>query len=428
MWPALGHHFERAGLAEPAAQYLRLAASHARTTYANAQAIALHRRAIPLVLGLGAAGDPSWQRTLLEHQESLGDILALTSQRVAARVAYDAALGGVPNDDAVTQARLYRKLGKTWEAEHQHKQALAWYAKGRLVVEPHDFDTHDGARDEWIQLHVEELWVHYWLNQVPDMEATVERVTPAMEIGASTLQRSKFFHAQAMKNLRRDRYTVSAETLQLVEQTLAVCLGGGLPLELPMVQFFYGFCLLLHDSLDEAETELHKALALARRAGEIGQQARCLTYVTLLARRREQLDEAERHAEDSLELSARSELREYVAAAWANQAWVALRRGDRAAATSAAERALDTWRQVSAVFPFHWLALLPLLEIELGGGRMPRAMECVEALLAPAQHALPETGLIPLGDALRYWHDGDEPAARRHLDLAINGLKDCGYS
>jgi tetratricopeptide (TPR) repeat protein len=195
-----------------------------------------------------------------------------------------------------------------------------------------------------------------------------------------------------------------------------------------MVQFFYGFCLLLHDSLDRAEVEFDKALALARRAGEIGHQARCMTYVALLARRRGLLEETEQYTSVSLELSSRCELREYVAASWANQGWVALRRGELDIARGAAERAFEAWQQLTAAFPFHWLALLPLLEIDLARGRLKEAIQRAEGLLAPAQHALPAGGLRALHEAVATWEIGDHQSARHHLDAAVDHLKSHGYS
>jgi serine/threonine protein kinase/tetratricopeptide (TPR) repeat protein len=428
IWPTLGHHFERAGAAESAARYLKLAAAHASATYANAQAIQLHRRAIQLLTELASNSDSQWEQALLEQQESLGDVLFLTSQRADARKTFELALGRAPTEQVVTRARLCRKLGKTWEAEHQHALALHWYQLGRKALEAHDFESHPSVRDEWIQMHVEELWVYYWLNRVDDMEATSAKVAPVMRLGASTTQRSKFTHARAMKNLRRDRYLVGEETLELARQTFEVCSTGQAPLELPMVQFFYGMCLLLHGSLAAAEIELEKALALAQRAGEFGHQARCLTYLAMLARRRGQLDQTERCANQCLSLALRSELREYVAGAWAHQSWVALRRGDRERAHNTADQAIQAWRQFPAAFPFLWWALLPMLELEVERGAFACAIECAESLLEPAQHAFSSTVLQQLKGAVEHWHNGAAGEAQRGLEGSLATLRNEGYS
>jgi eukaryotic-like serine/threonine-protein kinase len=428
IWATLGHHFERAGAPNSAATYLMLAASHARANHANAQAIQLHQRAIRLLTELTSNGDPQWEKKLLEQLESLSDILSLTSQRVEARATFELALGRAPDDQAVTRARLCRKLGKTWEAEHQHALALHWYQLGRAKLDPHALESHPQVRDEWIQTHVEELWVYYWLNRVDDMDATVANVTPIIKLGASATQRSKFSHARAMKNLRCDRYRVSEETLELARQTFEVCSQGHAPLELPMVQFFHGMCLLLHGSLDAAESALDKALALAQRAGEFSQQARCLTYLTMLARRRQQIEQAERYANQCLALSLRSELREYVAAAWAHQSWIALRRGDAERARVVAAQARQAWQQFPAAFPFLWWALLPLLELELNAGALARAIECAEGLLAPAQHAFSHLALQHFAQAVEHWRQDHPADARRELDSALAESRAAGYS
>jgi hypothetical protein len=171
-------------------------------------------------------------------------------------------------------------------------------------------------------------------------------------------QRARFFHTQGYIT-RRDHYAVTEQTLQFARDAIAACHDGPALTEFPMVQFLYGFVLLFHDSVDTADTELRTALAMAERAGEIGQQARCLTYLTLAARRRGSIEETHVHAEHGLAVATQSGMREYLAAAWANQAWVALRRGAIDPAKTDAHKAWDVWRGLTAVFPFHWMAFCP---------------------------------------------------------------------
>lgn len=424
LWITLGHHFERAGQPEAAVGYLQRAAAHAHKTYAIQQAIELYRRAIHLMGELPERDS----NALAAQQEALGDVLAINSQRGEARLAYESATVAVAASATVPRARLQRKLGKTWEAEHRHEQALTCYAGCRQLLDGHDLRRDVAVRDEWIQVHVEELWVHYWLNRVSDMEATVAKVSPIMSEGGSPLQRSKFLHAQAMKNLRRDRYVVVDETLELSRQTLQACTSGNAVSELPMAQFFFGMCLLFHGSLDQAAIELQRGLELARRGAEIAQQARCMTYVTVLARRRRQLDQAEDVAAKALELSLRSELREYVAAAWANQAWVALRRGELDRACELATQAVQSWQQFPAVFPFHWLARLPLLELAIRRDQLADACEHADAILAPTQHAFHRPGLALIGEAAQKFRSGDTVESKRAFDSALNELRERAYA
>lgn len=428
-WASLGHHFAAAQQADKAARYLQLAAEHAQRTYANQQAVQLYRAAIEqvqaILLSLSAESAP-WYGTLQRLEESLGDVLAVTAQRDEARVAYEDALRNAPSGDGVRHARLCRKLGKTWEAQHRHAEALAAYSRAEAVL-PADAPQDEAARDEWIQLRIDQLWAHYWVNRLPEMEVVRSALEPVVRARATPSQRARFFHARALLSFRQDRYAVAPATLALAEQAVAACTEGpGLP-ELPMVQFLHGFVLLFHDSIEAAEAELIKAFEQAHRAGDTAQQARCLTYVALATRRRGAVRETAEHAATCRQVAESSNMREYLAAAWANEAWVALQRGAPAAARHGAEQAWETWRALSAVFPFCWMALLPLLVVELGAGALDRAVHCAEAMLAPDQHALPAAGAAALARAIAAHGAGDAAGCVAALGAALRLFDAAGY-
>ena len=429
-WAALGYHYTAAQQTEKAAHFLRLAGDHARETFANAEAIRLYRQAIDQTQAilLRLPPDPEqWEAVLPQLHEALGDVLSLTAQRDEARIAYQDALRCTGEAQSVRTARLQRKLGKTWEAEHQHDTALACYARALAALVADGAPTAPDTRDEWIQAHIEQLWVFYWLNRVEDMEEVRSRLEPVLRDGASSSQRARFFHTQALQNLRRDRYAVPEETLSLARQAVDA-LDSELSPEFPMVQFLYGFVLLFHDSIEAAERELGVALAQADRAGETGHQARILTYVTLIARRRGEVAATEQHADRSAQVSQQSGMREYLAAAWANQAWVALRQGDLEGARSQAEKAWAMWRELGGVFPFCWMALLPLLEVDLQDGAIERAVSHARAMLTPDQHALPVSGVQPLTRAVEAWDRGKTVEAVLLLQSAQRALQSAQYS
>jgi hypothetical protein len=62
---------------------------------------------------------------------------------------------------------------------------------------------------------------------------------------------------------------------------------------------------------------------------------------------------------------------------------------------------------MALVYPFQWLALLPLIGVALTRGEIAGAIEHAQALLAPAQQCLPDT----LTAAIQY-----------ALAPAVNGL------
>lgn len=448
-WANLAFHHERAQRIAPAVKYLSLAARHARASFANDQAIDFYRKALELIQGVtdASVNNESPHEQTLELWESLGEVLAITSRREEARSAFSACLDITAKNDRLRRARLLRKLGKTWEAEHRHDEALRCYATGRETIGDVAQFTEDGLpqdavalradgpldqplasalRDEWVQLHVEQLWVYYWLNRVDDMSQTVSAIEPVVHV-SSPLQRAKIFHALAMKNLRRDRYTVVEETLALVRQTLDMYSVGPAPLELPMVQFFYGFCLMLHGSLDEADTELRKALVLAERAGDIAHQARCATYLAVVARRRGDVVGAQAYTTRSTATAIQARVGEYLAASWANQSWIDLHGGSPEACERHASQAMAKWQEVNAAFPFRWLAVLPLLQVQLERD-IAAAMTSVEALLAPTQHLFCAEAFERFVIARQWFRDGDAPGASVGLRHALDVVRASGYS
>jgi serine/threonine protein kinase len=428
LWVTLGHHFAAGHVPEPAARYLSLAAHHARATHANGDAIRLYREAInqanEIVLRLASDSASSYE-SLAELSEALADVLALTGKRDESREAYAEALGRIADEKTAARARIHRKIGKTWETQHQHEDALRFYESAKRALGADPVNASQEHRDEWIQLHIEEVWVYYWLGKVPRMDAVVAGLRPLIEQHGSTAQRVRFLQGQMQLNLRRDRYVVREETLGFARSAAEACDGVANLSELPMARFNHGFALLLHNSLELAEVELQSAFALARHAGDAPQQARCLTYLTLAARMRGQIEATRAYAVRSAEAAAAAGMRDYVAAARSNLAWLALRDGDVDSAALLAREAVDIWKNLALAFPLQWMALLPLLNVEMRRGNLAEAVVCAESLLAPTQQDLPGTAADALGRAVRAWREGGDDVesalslALRHLERSV---------
>jgi predicted ATPase len=123
-------HYERAGLLEQAVQWYRQAAQTAQDLYANLDALELHEHAIHLTAQLPRTEE--WNATLAQLYESCGDILDRTGQHDPARKAYECALDRAPA--VISQARLYRKLGKLAQTCDRDNEALAHYQHAEIVL------------------------------------------------------------------------------------------------------------------------------------------------------------------------------------------------------------------------------------------------------------------------------------------------------
>ncbi len=429
-WATLGHHFAAGKSPEAAARYLALAARHARSTYANGDAIRLYREAIRQIhqIILQLSGDPaSWQDTLTELYEAHGDVLALVGRRDEARAMYQEALTLTLDLEKVKRARLHRKTGKTWETQHQHDDALRCYGVATDVLEPDPTSRSPEQRDEWIQIRVDQLWVHYFLDRISDMNALVNVLEPVIQEHAPPLQRAKFLRVLWMRNIRQDRYVATEATLSLARSAFAASQQAGDPDQLLADHFGLGFVSLFSGRLGDAARELQGALILAERGGDLARQARCLTYLSVSARIAGDVSEVRDFTRRSDRVAFEAGMRDCLAAARANAAWISLRDGDHDSSVSLAREALRIWESLPLVYPLQWLALLPLLHVSLRRDDLDEALSCSTRLLLPNQQRLPEPAVDAFTSAGELFAGGDRPAARAAMSAALSCLSGAGY-
>jgi serine/threonine protein kinase/tetratricopeptide (TPR) repeat protein len=423
-WAPLGQHFAAAGLPRPAARYLQRAADRARATFANADAIALYRRALGQAHDVSPTdgdGDAPAGSMLIELNEALGDVLALVGRREEARAAYVAAVARLPVGDNISLARLYRKNGNTSEAEGDHERALEFYGRARSTLPPEVPDGANNERDEWIHARFDEMRVYYWLNRRADMDAVVSQLGPVVEIRGTPTHLAGFYQSQLFHRLARDRYAISDDTLALSDMVLRACGVEGAP-ERAWAHFQRGFALLLTRGPAEAEVYLEDGLRFADRAGDIVNQARCALYLAVAARIRGDVEAVRRRCESTASISKAAGMLQYVAASRALAAWVALQRGDVDGALHLTDIALQGWASYRGVYPFHWLGLVPRLEAQLTRGMLAGAVECCRALLHPDQRQLPVAVEERLRESISASDRGDVSATRIGLEDSLRAL------
>ncbi|WP_437826586.1 ATP-binding protein [Sorangium sp. So ce1153] len=430
----LAHHFARAEVHDRASVHFARAGDRARAVHANGEAIAFYRSALteaqaaraPGAAGAGVPLDPE-ERV----HEGLGDVLAITGRQEEARAEYTQALAQMPEGDGIARARLHRKIGKTWETHHRHEEALRCYALAEeaLGAAPPEGvgDAADAWWHAWVHVQMDRTWVHYWLAQVDALAALVEQVRPHVERRGTPRQRVQFFQAVMHMDLRRDRYVASGETARYARASMAASEETGDPNEIAGARFALGFTLLFHGDLSEAEAELGAALRDAERLGDVTLQSRCLAYLMMTHRRRRAIARTRALAEQTLTVAIEGKMMDYVGAARANLGWVALCEGDPTGAASRLQTALETWRSLALVYPFQWMALVPLMGIELDAGQIDEAVEHARALIEPKQQRLPDSLAVPLGEATLAARDARAADARAHLERAIEAAKHLVY-
>jgi len=426
----LALHFRAAGQPQEAVGYFTLAGDRAKSAYANAEAIVSYQAALEMLDEVGRIGETDAAARIeptVELLERLGDVHHVLGHHQEAQQAFERALSLTPPDLRLQLSRLHRKIGATWQIQRQYDRALESYraAEDALGQAP---DAHDHAWwGEWLDLQRMRVELHYWRNEIQEMAALVREIRPALEQHATPAQRSNFFIGLLMMASRRDRFVISEETLGYARARMAAAEETGEPFHVATAQFNLGFSLLWHGDLDEADNTFHQALGFAERAGDVTLQARCLTYLLILYRRRGLVEEVRSYIKRTLAAAEAGGMLEYIAVARANQAWLAWRQGDLGEAEREGSAALEELGSLPIPYPFHWLALWPLLAAALARKDTERAVAHARALLPAPQQPPPRKLASLLTSGIEAWDQGRREAATRDLRAATEAARDLAY-
>lgn len=439
--PALGHHFTRAGLHAKGGRYFARAADRARQLYTNADAVRLYRAAID-ALAL-AGGEFAELAKLHEHQ---GEVLGLIGRQEEARDAYRTALAMISPSACLALAGLYRKIGKTWEMRHQHAKALELYtqaedslgsappwnssASERPIAQA-PFTSTELWWHEWLQIQLDRISVYYWKAELEPLCARIEAIRRVVAPRGTALQRGHYFHALTQRNLQIERFVPSAATVGYARKSVTAYEAAGEAREGHWVlsaRFTLAFLLMLHGSLEEAEEQMNAALLAGEQSHDLEVQTRCLTYLTVIHRRLGRLGSAEKLAQRSLSLAKAEQVNEYAGAANGTLSWIAISRGDYAEAERAGREALAYWEPLALVYPFQWLARLPLCFVALTQDRLHDAVDQARSVLDLRQQRLPRRLASKLEAALLIFAEGRAAHVERVLLEALRIAQERGYA
>jgi hypothetical protein len=165
------------------------------------------------------------------------------------------------------------------------------------------------------------------------------------------------------------------------------------------------------------------ALSIAEKAGDLVYQARCLTYLTILYRQKDQVEKALVYAIKSFNVAESVEMIEYQGTAKANQGWAAWRKEVWAEAKDHCLAALDLWEQVAdhhASCVFQWTARWPLVALALAQDQLEAALQQAQFMLNPPQQRLPAQLTAMLEDAAAAWAQAQPARVKNVLEKAVD--------
>jgi class 3 adenylate cyclase/tetratricopeptide (TPR) repeat protein len=422
----IAHHYDLGEVADKAAGWLLRAGRRARRAYLTEQAVRDFRRGLEWLARIpaGDLAEAAQAQMAWELNEELGTTLDTMAHHSQARAAHEAALSSVPDAAPVARARLLRKIGITLGSEDRFDDAMLFYAEAISVLDQ-ELCRDQAWWAEWLDVHIEQMWIHYQADRWEAMADLARRLQPAVERYGAAAQRVAFFRCLGAMVLRRNRYVVDDEAIGYTRRALAAAEASGDVVLLGHAWFALGTALLLHGDSVDAEENLRRALSIWERTGDVASQAACQTYLTVLARLAGDLDLVRQRAIEALKAATLANAVQYIGAAKANLAWTALREGREAEAKQLGTEALDCWAPLANAYGFKWQAIWPLLWLAVERDDLAEAKALADQLLAHSQQ-LPASDLRPLlkrvvGDST------DKSQIRDLLRQAAGMAKTIGY-
>jgi tetratricopeptide (TPR) repeat protein len=425
----IASHFERAGLAVQAVGHYRLAAEAAADIYANSNAWDYLQRAVALAEsdGIGDQREISFEdfAMLLERT---GSMLALDGKYQLALPYFERALAQPFTQSGIWRSQVYRKISDAWMPQYNlpDRSYLALdQAEQALGVVPPDGTIPE--QQEWLQIQLNRIQMHYWRNFPDRMEALIHKIEGLVASIGRVGQQNILLSLRPQVRMRRERYRFSLETVQLVRQRLDQAEKIDDPFNLAEAQFNYGFALLWHGDLLAARDWMERSNESLARMGARLPQLRCLAYLSVISRKLHQSEKLRNELPLLLELASAINEYNYLGIGLTNKGWLAWQDGDAVQAEQLCKEATATLMNVSA-FAFHALADWVLLAVALSKEDFSKSEAAARALMDPNPTFQPiaEPMSSLLSKALAACEAGDQTTAVDLFKSALEAARTAG--
>jgi transcriptional regulator with XRE-family HTH domain/tetratricopeptide (TPR) repeat protein len=416
----VARHLQLGGDLEHAAQWHTIAGDEAMQVHAHTEAAQSFHAALGLAQTLADA------RRQSEAHGRLARLYLHRAEYEEAAASYEAAIGLADAADTHALSSLYCGFARVRTAQGRVDDAEALLTEAeRALGEPGSNDRVAWDR-AWIDMQLDRVHLYYSWGNTPGLVAAVERMRPVVLNSGTAAQRAAFFDSENLVALRQDQYRGSERAVSRAREFLASSAEDGEPTA--RAHAGLGFALLWNGELDEAEHHLSQALDKARTSGDRSRYVMALTYLSVVARKRGDVQQTETLTNELAEMAAATRNGSYIGVAHANQAWIHVRRSEPDSARAAVRCAIDVWQErTHGRYPFQWLALWPLIAACAAQGGIEDAIRHARALFDPALQQPPPLLADLLQEASRAWDAGDHPAAEALLARALTVARTDGY-
>jgi class 3 adenylate cyclase/tetratricopeptide (TPR) repeat protein len=392
---SLAWHYERADQQEKAVYYLKLAAGYAKKVHSNEEAVELYRRAIKQAEELVQKDNAvQWRQMLSELLENQGDILKLTGQVEQARTVFAQVNEYLDEKNrigsAISSARIQRKIGMSYQALTRFQIVSEHFHKANDILNQWTGDKPSEWWHEWIELSLEHMLAHYWVNKTTEMQELAQSLRSPIESFGNAAQKARFYQNLVAINFRLEAYLLSDETVNIAQKSVNTCLLSKDLQMISVTHFFLGFALLWNNKLEESIAVLNQSLELANQTGDVILKSRNLTYLAVVHRRLSNVGETEVYAHKSMNIAQQVGMFEYMGTASANFAWLAWKNKEYDKVETLGKQAFSYWEKLteSLSLAFSWTAAFPLAALFFMRGNLHKSIEYFEIMLVPGRKRL----------------------------------------
>jgi class 3 adenylate cyclase/tetratricopeptide (TPR) repeat protein len=389
----IAYHFEKAGLAEKALDYLEIAAELAKENHFNEEAIALYNRGLAQLRQLAEmpGSKPVWREKICTFLENQGDIFRITAQTEPALAAYASALEQLSDENAVGRARLFRKTGMCYQGLSRVMDMVFHLQTAQDALEKWHGEKTQEWGEEWIEVLSERMMLHYWTNETDTMQDFAGKIEPVLERHGSPSQRAKFYNNLVALHLRLESYLLSEIPLRYATQAVSAASETNDLQVQAAAGFVMGFSCLWKNEMESGIPHFQYSYDLAERTGDLVTQSRNLTYLAISWRRIGDRERTMEYVDKSLDISHKIGMLEYLGMANANLAWLAVHDGRWTDVEAFVLKAYGYWNQLAVKGSsqvFVWLAVFPMVEALSSKKDFKACKSELEKLLLPGRKRL----------------------------------------
>lgn len=359
---------------------------------------------------------------LLRVCEELGDVAMALRRYGQAQDAYSRALALA--EDPICRVRQLRKLAG---AHQRDADRGVQYLKNAAELLDESSAAGPERDAEWIQVHLDMMWIHYWKQETRELLVLAERVAPVVEHAGTPKQRAGLHFALAVGLMQRNRYVTSELELSHIQRALEIYEALDDRPGATMSRFLEAMIRLFSGDIGGAQVGFESVLALSEKATSITIRVRALTFLCIVHRKRRARERVRKLAAAAFSLASEQDMPEYRGTAMANLAWVALLDGELEECARLVREAIAAW-DVSPLNVFRWTGLLPWMGAIVGREERPTDRDelllIVDGLLHESQQRLPDElsrALVALRSA------PDSASARRAAGDALECARKLGF-